>query len=35
MPQKVIPIRFRNGRPDRNREFFPLSFKLAVQQRTR
>jgi adsorption protein B len=35
MPQKFIFIQIRHGRPIATREFFPLTFSLAVRQRTR
>ena len=35
LPQRFIPIHFRHGRPIATREYFPLSFKMAVRQRTR
>ena len=35
LPQKFIPIHIRQGRPIATREFFPLTFRLAVRQRTR
>lgn len=35
LPQKFIPIHFRQGRPVATREFFPLTFRMAVRQRTR
>ena len=35
LPQKFIPIQIRHGRPIATREFFPLTFRLAVRQRTR
>ena len=35
LPQKFIPVQFRQGRPIATREFFPLTFRKAVLQRTR
>ena len=35
LPQKFIPIYMRDGLPIATREYFPLTFGLAVQQRTR
>lgn len=35
LPQKFIPIHFREGRPVATREYFPRRFGTAVRQRTR
>ncbi len=35
LPQKFIPIHFREGRPIATREYFPRKFTAAVRQRTR
>jgi bacteriophage N4 adsorption protein B len=35
LPQKFIPVRFRDGRPIATREFFPQTFARAVLQKTR
>ena len=35
MPQKFIPIHFREGRPIATREYFPRQFGAAVRQRSR
>jgi adsorption protein B len=35
LPQKFVPIQFRQGRPIATREFFPLTFSMAIRQRTR
>jgi adsorption protein B len=35
LPQKFVPIHFRDGRPIATREYFPLLFQKAVVQKTR
>jgi adsorption protein B len=35
LPQKFIPIHFRQGRPIATREYFPRHFTRAIRQRTR
>jgi adsorption protein B len=35
LPQKFVPIHIRHGRPIATREYFPLSFTMAIRQRTR
>jgi adsorption protein B len=35
LPQRFIPIQFRHGRPIATREFFPLTLRKALTQRTR
>jgi adsorption protein B len=35
LPQKFIPIHFRQGRAVATREYFPRNFRAAVRQRTR
>jgi adsorption protein B len=35
LPQKFIPVQFRQGRPIATREYFPLTFRKAIRQRTR
>jgi adsorption protein B len=35
LPQKFIPIRFRENRPIATREYFPRTFWSAIKQRTR
>jgi adsorption protein B len=35
LPQKFIPIQIRYGRPIATREYFPLTFTLAIRQKTR
>ncbi len=35
LPQKFIPVQFRQGRPIATREYFPLTFRKAILQRTR
>jgi adsorption protein B len=35
LPQKFIPVQFRHGRPIATREFFPLTFRRSIRQKTR
>ena len=35
LPQRFIPIHFRDGRPVATREYFPRAFRPAVRQRSR